>query len=74
MSEYSVKVNIIEANDTIPCACCGKFHRKLKRVDNRWLGSSCEKQYRIYLINSDITSNYWKGWEKQFNKVKEMVK
>ena len=68
------KEEIIPANSDIPCGCCGRYHRKIKKVDGWWMGNTCEEQYKMYQWNKDINSLVWRGYEKQFRKIEEMVK
>lgn len=71
---HNQKSETIEANSEIPCGCCGRLHRKLKKVDGWWMGSTCAEQYGLYLINKDIKSLYWRGYESQYNKIAKMVR
>lgn len=61
------------ADTDTPCDCCGRYHRKIKLVDGLWMGKTCEEQYKLYLVNRDITSYFWKGYEKQFKKIERMM-
>jgi hypothetical protein len=61
------------ANGDMPCACCRRFHRKLFIVDGYWMGSTCVDHYTFYMRNNNITSVYWRGYEKQHAKVKAML-
>jgi hypothetical protein len=63
----------IPANGEKPCDCCLRFHRKLFLVDGYWMGGTCADHYTFYMRESDITSSYWRGYEKQHAKVKRMV-
>lgn len=63
----------IPANDEKPCDCCNRVHRKLYLEDGYWLGATCAEQYGFYMIDRDITSLYWRGYEKQHAKIKRMV-
>lgn len=69
----NTKPEIIPANSEIPCGCCGRYHRKIKKVDGWWMGATCEEQYKIYTMNSDPNSFIWKGWQKQYAKIHAMV-
>lgn len=73
MDRRNQKVEVIPANSDIPCSCCGRYHRKIKKIDGFWLGSTCEQDYSTYYWNRDPKSLVWKGWEKKFAKVHKMV-
>ncbi len=65
--------NVLPANNDIPCNACGRIHRKLFLVDSMWLGKTCAEDYELYMINSDINSLYWRGYEKKHAKIKLML-
>jgi hypothetical protein len=69
----SQKTEIIPANSDIPCGCCGRYHRKIKKVDGWWMGGNCEAQYRLYQSNQNINSFVWRGYESQYRKIAKMV-
>ena len=68
-----MKHNTIPANDIKPCDCCNRLHRKLYLLDGYWMGDTCADHYSFYVRDRDITSLYWRGYEKQHAKVKRMV-
>jgi hypothetical protein len=68
-----MKNHPIPANGEKPCDCCGRFHRKLYYVDGYWLGTSCAEQYGFYCQTPQVTNIVWRGYEKQYAKVKRMV-
>lgn len=73
MTHNNNKPEIIPANSEIPCGCCGRLHRKIKKVDGVWMGQTCEEQYKLYLVNKDINSWMWRGYERQHKKIALMV-
>lgn len=68
-----MKHHTIPANGDKPCDCCLRFHRKLYFVDGYWMGETCVDDYTFYRRDANITSLYWKGWEKKHAKVKRML-
>jgi hypothetical protein len=58
-----------------PCNCCGRLHRKLYNIDGFWMGKSCAASYKIYQRSDakEITSIFWKGYEKQYNNIQRMI-
>lgn len=69
----TMKQQTIPANGDKACSCCQRFHRKLANLGGYWLGASCAEQYTFYCRDKDITSSLWRGYEKQYAKVKRMV-
>lgn len=67
-------LNTIPANPETPCHCCGRVHRKLFNVDGYLLGQNCADDYKLYQKNNDVTSIYWRGWERKHAKVAQMVR
>lgn len=65
--------NTIPANSESICHCCGRNHRKLHLVNGYWLGGTCAESYKLYQIDSRITSLYWRGYEKKHAQVAKMV-
>jgi hypothetical protein len=63
----------IPANDEIPCACCGRFHRVLVPVSGRMVGRKCAEDIKLYRTNPDRSSLVWRGWEKCWDKVHAMM-
>ena len=68
-----MKQTVIEANSDVACACCGRYHRKLRLVNGYWLGSTCQESYEIFRWNKDRASIQWKGYEKKFDQLARMV-
>jgi hypothetical protein len=71
--ETHMKVQPIPANGEKACDCCGRFHRKLYFLDGYWMGQTCAEDYTLYKRNADITSLYWRGYEKKHAKVRRML-
>ena len=68
------KTETIPADSDKSCDCCGRHHRKMTKVDGiYWMVQNCEEQYYLYQRNKDIKSLTWKGWERQYQKIKKMV-
>lgn len=63
----------IPANSDVPCACCGRIHRKLTLIDGHWLGSNCYENYRLYKNTPNVNAIVWIGYEKKFYEVQRMV-
>ena len=49
------KVQTIDANTDIACACCGRYHRKLYLVDGHWMGRNCADDYKYFRFNDSLT-------------------
>ena len=65
--------NIIPANSDKPCACCNRIHRKLFLIDGLWFGKNCAEDYKLYKIDSNIKSLYWRGYESKHAKISKMM-
>jgi len=68
-----MKTQPIPANGEKPCDCCNRLHRTLYLLDGYWMGKACAEDYTLYKIDSNITSLYWRGWEKKHAKVQRML-
>jgi hypothetical protein len=64
-----LKNETIPANGEKPCACCGRFHRKLVLVDGFYMGQTCAEHVKLYEKCPDASSIVWRGYEKQHAKV-----
>lgn len=62
----------LPAESDQPCACCGRYHRKMKKIDGLWMGSTCAEHYEHYKWDKNINSLYWHGYESQYRKVAKM--
>jgi len=63
------RAETLPAESDQPCGVCGRYHRKLKKVDGIWMGKTCAEHYEMYRWDKDINSLTWRGWEKQYHKV-----
>lgn len=68
-----MKTPTLPAACDTPCSCCLRMHRKLTLIDGYWLGNACLDDYTFYMRESDITSSYWRGYEKKHAKVRRML-
>lgn len=68
-------LNTIEANDETKCNACGRVHRKLFLVDGGyWLGKNCAEDLKLYHRDNNRDSLMWRGYEKRYDKIANMVK
>jgi hypothetical protein len=65
--------NVMPANSDVPCACCGRVHRKLYLTDGHWLGQNCREDYKLYKQYPNKGAIVWLGYERKYAKVKAMV-
>jgi len=68
-----MRVQPIPAESDKPCDCCHRMHRKLYYLDGYWMGQACAEDYTFYMRDSNITSLYWRGYEKKHAKVQKML-
>jgi len=67
---------IIPAEAERPCSLCGRIHRKLYYAGaGYWMGKNCLTSYtRFTNGDKNITSMFWKGYEKQYQRCVNLAK
>ena len=51
------KLDVIEGNETEPCECCGRTHRKLFFTKHGWMGKTCKENFAAYKSSRLLNNN-----------------